>query len=187
MTQATASAPAVEKGTCSTCPHFDNFHEKNDRGWCQLFNHQAREHHEITNDCINSSDLVVSQELKDNAECAEALFTNINHEELQAFPPEEIEEEIDKPYSPYQVGSVVKIIDAEEHYTEWAVFEVVECRYNKYIHNPHNPEAYITHVEWFYRLCSQNDSCALDKSLWVAQNEICDFDMSHNVCTEEIF
>lgn len=82
MTQATAVKPAVEVKTCATCPHFDNFHEKNGRGWCNQFNHFCREHYEITSDCITSSDLVVNHELEDNLD----LFPNVDFEELDAFP-----------------------------------------------------------------------------------------------------
>ena len=42
MTQAIVTKPAVyakrsplgEVKTCSTCPHFNDFHEENGRGWC---------------------------------------------------------------------------------------------------------------------------------------------------------
>ena len=86
MTQATATKPAVEVKNCATCPYFDNFHESNGRGWCKLFDHFCRGHHEITNDCIVSSDLVVSVELEDNLD----IFSDIDLEELEAFPTEEI-------------------------------------------------------------------------------------------------
>ena len=183
MTQATVVKPAIEVKTCSCCPHFNNFHEPNGRGWCELFNGYVREKHEETEGCINSSDLLVSHELEDNL----ALFPDIDFKKLKAFPTEEIESELDKPHSEYEIGSVVKVIDAESDHTKWAVFEVVECLHNKYIHNPNNPEAYLNHVDWSYRLVSIDDSYASDKSLWVAQNEICHFDLSHIICTEEIF
>ena len=86
MTQATATT-LVEVKTCSNCLHFNNFHKSNGRGWCQLFDRQAREHHEITNDCITSSDLTISYELEDNLD----VFPDINLEELEAFPSEVIE------------------------------------------------------------------------------------------------
>ena len=178
MTQATAVKPAVEVQTCAACPYFDNFHESNGRGWCKLFNHQAGEHHEITNDCIVSSDLAVSNELEDNLD----IFTNINIEELEAFPTEEIIDEADLPHSEYEVGSIVKVIDADENHTEWAVFEVVECKYNNELYR--STEAYLSEAEWYYRLASHENG---DKSLWVAENEICAFDMSWNVCTDDIF
>jgi len=181
MTQATAVKPAVEVKNCATCPYFDNFHEANGRGWCKLFDHQAREHHEITNDCIVSSDLAVSVELEDNLD----IFPNINIEELEAFPTEEIIDEADKPHAEYEVGSIVKVIDKDEDHTEWGVFEVIECMYNKNLYD--STENYLNQAEWYYRLASHDDASAISKSLWVAENEICHFDMSHNVCTEDIF
>ena len=106
----TVIKPTSQAKTCSTCPHFDNFHELSKRGWCQLFNHQAREHHQVTNDCINSSTSewnkpnqvrrflasksVISHELEDNL----ALFPNVNFEGLPGIsPPEELEDELDQP------------------------------------------------------------------------------------------
>lgn len=68
MTQATSVKPAVEVQTCASCPCFDDFQEHNGRGWCKLFDHNCRKQHEQTQDCINSSDLEVSHELKDNLE-----------------------------------------------------------------------------------------------------------------------
>ena len=183
MTQATAVQPASQIKTCSVCPHFDNFHEPNGRGWCELFNDYAREHHEETQDCINSSESIISHELEDNLD----LFPDVNFEKLDAFDTEELEDELDKAHSEYEVGSIVKVINADEDYREWAVFEVIECLHNKYIHDRNNPEAYLSHVDWYYRLSSHDDGCTISKSLCVAQNEICAFDMAHNVCTEDIF
>ena len=208
-----------ERATCSNCPHFDNFHEPSKRGWCELFNHQAREHHQITDDCIHSSELVISHELQDNL----AFFPDVNFEELQVFPTEETIDEADKPHAEYEVGSIVKIIDPDEDYTEWATFEVIECMHNQNLYN--NTETYLHQSEWYYRLSPTIRRCeatanprsglvshadgnalssanwAIDKSFWVArafpcalrrrgvarQNEICDFDLAHNVCLEEVF
>ena len=107
MPQATAIKPDLQTKTCSSCPHFNNFRELNQRGWCELFNHQAREYHQVTSDCINSSESIVSHELQDNL----ALFPDVNFKKLPAFPTEEIIDEADKPHAEYQVGSIVKIID----------------------------------------------------------------------------
>ena len=204
MTQAIATR-LVEVKTCSTCPYFDNFNESNGRGWCKLFDHQAREHHEITNDCIVSSDLAVSVELEDNLD----IFSDIDLEELKAFPTEEIIDETDQSHAEYEVGSIVKVIDADEDHTEWGIFEVIECMYNKNLYN--STDNYLNQAEWYYRLSPTIRRCSatanprsglssyqdgntmpsknfgIDKSLWVAENEICAFDMSWNVCTEEIF
>ena len=189
MTQATASTPAVEvktakdkeRATCSVCPHFNNFHEPNGRGWCELFDGYVREKHEETESCINSSNSVISHELEDNL----AFFPNVNYEELQAFPTEELEDELDLPHSEYQVGSIVKIIDEHEHYTEWATFEIVECRYNSCLYR--SRESYLNEVAWYFRLRSNNDGTTISKSSWIREDEICHFDMAHNICTEEVF
>ena len=180
MTQ-TVLTKAVEVETCATCPYFENFHESNGRGWCKLFDHQAREHHEITNDCIVSSDLAVSVELEDHLD----IFPDLDLEELEAFPTEEILEFADRPHSEYQVGSIVKVIDADEHHREWATFEVVECKYNENLYR--NRKSYLNEAQWYYRLASNDDTTTISKSLWVREDEICHFDMSHLICTEEIF
>lgn len=177
MTHTTAVKP-VEAQTCSTCPYFQNFHEPNGRGWCKLFEHQAREHHQQTNDCISSSDLEISHELEDNLD----IFSNV---ELDAFPTEEIIVEADQPHSEYQVGSIVKVIDSDEHHTEWGVFEVVECKYNHSLH--HSTESYLNQAEWYFRLASNDDSTTISKDLWVAENEICHFEQSHLISTQDIF
>ena len=194
MTQATAAKPAVEVKTCSTCPYFDNFHEPNGRGWCQLFDHFSREHHEVTNDCIVSSDLAVSVELEDNLD----IFSDIdleeldvrnapagklwilNPENLRAFPTEEVIDPDDQPRAEYEVGSIVKVIDRDEDHTEWGVFEVTECMYNKNLYD--STENYLNQAEWYYRLSSYQDGntmplCeavsfradnhGIDKLLWV--------------------
>ena len=49
MAQATVLKPA---NTCSTCPNFKDFQEPNGRGWCQLFDQQARTHHIQSLDCV---------------------------------------------------------------------------------------------------------------------------------------
>ena len=182
MTQATAVKPVVEQ-TCSTCPYFQNFNESNGRGWCQLFDHQAREYHQQTNDCIISSDLEISHELEDNL----ALFPEVEFDEIEvaAFPTEEIIDEADLPHSEYQVGSIVKVIDSDEHHTEWAVFEVIDCKYNHNLYN--STESYLNESQWYFRLASNDDASTISKSLWVAENEICHFDQSHLISTQDIF
>lgn len=188
MTQTIVTKPVLQEKTCSVCPHFDNFHEPNGRGWCELFNDYAREHHEETQDCINSSESVISHDLEDNL----ALFPDVNFEELDAFDTEELEDELDKPHSEYEVGSIVKVIDPDEDYTEWALFEVIECLYNKNLYS--SSETYLHQPQWYYRLSSHadgntmpTDNFAKDNFLWVREDEICAFDMAHNVCTEDIF
>ncbi|NJK58880.1 MAG: hypothetical protein HC939_24345 [Pleurocapsa sp. SU_5_0] len=143
--------------TCLTCSEFNNYQDNYGRGWCRQFDHPAKTHHKKTNDCIVNGAL-----------------------------------ELDLPHAEYQVGNIVKIIDPDENYTEWAIFEVIECMHNRYLYR--STETYLHQPEWYYRLSSYTDGntmpsidFALDKSLWVAENEICSFDMAHNVCTDDIF
>ena len=84
MTQVTITNPAAEVKTCSQCTHFDNYKDQRGCGWCNLFNQKARTYHIQTNDCVLSSDIPISHELKDNL----AFFRNIN---LDPFPTEVIE------------------------------------------------------------------------------------------------
>ncbi|MEL6987512.1 MAG: hypothetical protein AAGK97_06740 [Bacteroidota bacterium] len=193
MTHATAVELAVEVKTCSNCPYFQNHNEpeyletdkesatKNPRfgcGWCGLFDHQAKIHHEQTQDCINSSDLQVTHEKEDNLR----LFPNLDSD---AFPTKEVINEADLPHTEYQVGSVVKVIDPDEHHTEWAVFEVIECKHNKGLYR--NTETYLNETSWYFRLASHDDATIINEDLWVREDEICHFEQSHLICTEEIF
>ena len=178
MVQATALKPAVEVKTCSQCPHFKNFNEPNDRGWCTLFDHYARENHEKTNDCVLSSEIPISHELEDNL----TFFPNIN---FDPFPSEEIEDELDKPYSEYEVGCIVKVIDADEDHQEWAVFEIIERKHNKHLYR--STDSYLNEAEWYFRLASSDNATTISSSLWVREDEICFFNQSHNICTNEIF
>ena len=70
MTQATAIKPAAAEKTCATCPNFNNFQEPTGRGWCNLFDHQARTHHIQTNDCVLN--LATAREQQKQAE---AIFS----------------------------------------------------------------------------------------------------------------
>ena len=87
--------------------------------------------------------------------------------------------ELNEPQAEHQIGSIVKIIDADENHTEWAVFKVVELKYNEELFQ--NTESYLNQPEWFYRLANtdKEDTFA---PIWVAENEICDFNMAHHIC-----
>ena len=91
-------------------------------------------------------------------------------------------DEVDLPHAEYEIGSIVKVIDPQEQHTEWAVFEVVERRYNPRCFR--STEAYLSETQWYYRLSSHQNS---DRILWARENDICAFDMSHNICTLEVF
>ncbi|MEM6613946.1 MAG: hypothetical protein AAF652_17150 [Cyanobacteria bacterium P01_C01_bin.72] len=198
MTQTTLSKPVVEEKTCAECPYFQSYNEpehltdgSGDRfpnprfgcGWCGLFDQLAKQHHEMTQTCVfNGADIkedesVTSYELEDNLDA----FPEVKFEpsELQAFPLEEIIDEADLPHSEYQVGSVVKVIDADEPHTEWAVFEVAEVRENTKLYD--DTESYLNGAPFHYLLASLTDG----RFFWVGENEICHFHQSHLICTDE--
>jgi hypothetical protein len=137
------------KTICSDCQHFENFHER-ERGWCHLFEHQAKTFHLKTDDCVTNAS-----------------------------------SQLDQPHPEYKIGSIVKVIDKDEHHTEWAVFEIVESKYNHNLYR--SQESYLNEVAWYYRLAARQDVNAIEPSLWIAENEICPFNLSHNVCTQDIF
>jgi hypothetical protein len=90
MAQTQSTAPTE---TCAACPYFDNFHERGGRGWCKLFDLQAREHHEMTNDCRQNAARLEEQEAiteQAEIEAAEQEMSKIICEAAQ----EEIEEAI---------------------------------------------------------------------------------------------
>ena len=48
------------QSTCATCPYFQEFGEPNGRGWCQLFDQMARQHHNRTGGCEQEIEAVES-------------------------------------------------------------------------------------------------------------------------------
>ena len=206
MTQTTLSEPAVANKFCATCPFFKDFQESNGRGWCNCFNHYARKHHEMTQECVLNGALkvvlqgrsyqpckttllnveenkaLVSHELEDNL----SFFPQVKFDELEldAFPTREIEDEADLPHSAFQVGSIVKVIDPDEDHTEWGVFEVVGVRPNISLYK--DVESYLQGSSWHYLLSSRDTAQKLD-GVWVREDEICRYDESHLICTEDIF
>ena len=63
MTQQTLTQPTLaQQSTCADCPQFKDLNESNGRGWCTLFDHQARKHHTLTNDCVQQ---IESEQLKE--------------------------------------------------------------------------------------------------------------------------
>jgi len=239
----------VEPTTCSTCPNFKNFHEPNGRGWCQLFDQKAREHHQQTNDCILSSDTssekelitiefapeihqdenqysyphplfvfgsevevkgsfsfpsfkVIALELVETKTSSGKLLAQpswkyrisngiqaiwkeqsalLSSEKYQIettpiFTTENQESEHDLPHSEHQVGDKVKVIDFQEHHSEWAIFEILDRKYS------HDRDSIFKYSGWYFKLPSFGK-----ESFWVYESEICDAQMSFNVSTEDIF
>lgn len=85
MPQAIADTVKTDTQTCNTCPYFENYHERNGRGWCHLFNHQAREHHALINDCRQNAEQLETQE------AAQPEFDSFVEEQAEAIAPESSE------------------------------------------------------------------------------------------------
>jgi len=64
------------QSTCATCPYFQDFGERDRRGWCQLFDQTARQHHARTGDCDKQIEVVESAQqdpvLETTAQLSEA-------------------------------------------------------------------------------------------------------------------
>ncbi len=64
MTYTTAKITTpVQQSKCETCPKFKDFNESNGRGWCQVFDRSARQHHTLTSDCQQQLESEQLQEL----------------------------------------------------------------------------------------------------------------------------
>jgi len=67
------------ESTCTTCPYFQDFGEPNGRGWCQLFDQTARQHHKRTEDCDKETEAVESAQqapvLRIKPQSAEARYS----------------------------------------------------------------------------------------------------------------
>ena len=150
--------------------------------WCKLFDQPAKEHHQMTKICVGSGALDVevdSHELENNLD----FFPKVEFDEseLEAFPSEELIDPYDLPYSEYEVGSLVKVIDKEEHHSEWSCFEVIEVKPNIKLYE--SAESYLNGSPWHYLLASIDTVQKLD-GIWAREDEICHFDESHLICTE---
>lgn len=95
--------------TCADCPRFQSHADATDKGWCCLFDRFAREHHTMTQDCINNIESL-SQ--------ADYLF----HESIE----EEIEQPINLPHvgQTHFIGStLLRCIEIGTDYA--AVWDVI--------------------------------------------------------------
>jgi hypothetical protein len=91
---------------------------------------------------------------------------------------------LDAPHPRFAIESRVKAIDPDELHTEWASFVVVGRRYNHDLHR--STEAYLSEPTWYYQLVSVSYDPTFEP-LWIAENELCLFDESHLISTEDIF
>ena len=159
MTYITAKLNQSQQFTCLSCPNFENFNGERGRGLCKYHNQVTFEHNQST------------------AECIYALEKKSN-QHLQTYEqPEDI------PYSEFEPGQKVKVIDEGEDHTEWSSFVVI----TKVI-NPNrfsSITSYLNQPDWYYLLTS------LDRPnsarFWVTEDEICHVDQAHLIETAEVF
>ena len=146
--------------TCSTCPNFENFNGKRGRGLCKYHDQITFEHHQSTNECISA-------------------LERASDKYLQSF---ELPEDI--PYSEFQPGQKVKVIDeGEDNHDEWSSFVVI----TKVI-NPNrfsSIQAYLSEPDWNYLIASPDRPT--QHQFWVSENEICHVDQAHLIETADIF
>ena len=146
--------------TCLTCPNFKNFNGERGRGLCKYHDRVVFEHHQSRNECISAL------EKKSN-------------QHLQTFELPE-----DLPYSEFEPGQKVKVIDeGEDNHEEWSSFVVI----TKVI-NPNrfsSLDSYLTQPNWYFLLASLDRPHSV--MFWVAENEICHVDQSYLIETADIF
>lgn len=93
-------------------------------------------------------------------------------------------EPLNAPHSSFAIESIVKVIDPQEHHSEWATFTVIARKYNTELYR--STEAYLNEPEWYYQLVPTTYKETFEP-LWVAENDICAFDESHLISTQDIF
>ena len=144
--------------TCLTCPNFENFNGERGRGFCKYHDQVVFEHHQSTDECI------YALEKKSN-------------QHLQTYEQSE-----DIPYSEFEPGQKVKVIDEGEDHTEWSSFVVV----TKVI-NPNRFSSTGSYLEpdWLFLLSSLDQDGG--EKFWVSENKICHPEQSHIIDTSEVF
>jgi hypothetical protein len=109
-------------------------------------------------------------------------------------------EPLNVPHSSFALDSIVKVIDPDEHHSEWATFTVIgrqynhersaleyEASYSKRDLLYRSTEAYLSEAAWYYWLINPNYEPNYGEHFWVAENEICLSDESHLISTQDIF
>ncbi|MBW4532490.1 MAG: hypothetical protein KME09_00990 [Pleurocapsa minor HA4230-MV1] len=92
---------------------------------------------------------------------------------------------LDVPHARFALDSIVKVIDATEHHSEWASFVIIGRQYNHELYR--STEAYLSETAWYYWLVNPSYESTYGERLWVAEDQICLFDESHLISTEDIF
>ncbi len=106
--------------TCASCPKFHDYGDPNGKGWCNLFNRPAAQHHALTADCLLN---LPSQTTNDT------------------LPSE------DRNYCKYQQGDLVKLIDSHKHHSDWESFIVIGQKYNA--NRFRSDESYLNEPTWY--------------------------------------
>jgi hypothetical protein len=92
---------------------------------------------------------------------------------------------LDTPHPRFAIESIVKVIDPDEHQTEWASFVIIGRQYNHELYR--TTESYLSEAAWYYWLINPSYESTYGERLWVAENEICLSDESHLISTQDIF
>jgi hypothetical protein len=117
MTQTTIDIQAIckqkpqsvyaSKKTCADCPFYKAHNDGTKNGWCQLFNHFAREYHQQTQDCINT--------IADEQAIAQEELDEYIEQQAQELAPE------------FEIDSVSE--ESGELYRIWRSYEFVGSFY----------------------------------------------------------
>ena len=144
---------------CSTCPNFENFNEERGRGLCKYHDQVVFEHHQSTYECISA-----------------LIKESTDHLKTYELPE-------DLPYSEFEPGQIVKVIDEkEDNHNEWASFVVVTKIINS---NRFKSTGSYLEPDWLFLLSSLDTNGG--EMFWVGENEICHPEQSHIIDTADVF
>ena len=155
MTYTASKTKTPTQCTCASCPKFKDFHEPNGRGWCEVFDKLAYQHHQLTVDCQ----------------------LNLSPESEQDLIPEE-----DKLHCQFTEGNIVKLIDSKQDHNQWESFVVVGKKYNQGRFK--TTESYLSEPTWYILIAtidrpipdqywkSETDICHADHSAFIETAEV---------------
>jgi len=124
---------------------------ENGLGWCAIFDRRARDSHPMTSDCQQNGAITLAPSI-----------------------------EADPEHSEYQIGDLIKVIEAEVHHARWTEYTVLDIFENENLHR--TQESYLNESRWYYRVQTQHQ-----RRLCLAENQICHAHQSNLISTEEIF
>ena len=91
MPQSQIQTQTPTQCTCTSCPKFKNFHEPKGRGWCQVFDKVAYQHHQLTVDCqLNLPSVSTTDEEPDfctytEGDIVKLIDSHKHHSEWESF------------------------------------------------------------------------------------------------------